>query len=129
MSTKPAFQGGLLKHTSSQLIPKWLHLNEMVSTGRPAAAVNQEGAGSEFFQQFVVDIFPMSYPSAQVLAKHLALGKAGTRRGCWIWRRVRVYGVLRWRKVRTGQGDGRGLGRSAACDTEDGSSLWVDGTI
>ncbi len=68
VSTKPSFQGGVLKHASAQLIPKWLHLNEVVETGKPATAVNQEGAGSDFFQQFVIDIFPTSYPSAQVLA-------------------------------------------------------------
>jgi ubiquinone/menaquinone biosynthesis C-methylase UbiE len=73
VSTKPSFQGGILKHTSGQLIPKWLHLNEVVGTGKPVASVNQEGSGSEFFQNFVEDIFPLSYPSAQVLAKHLGL--------------------------------------------------------
>jgi O-methyltransferase/methyltransferase family protein len=77
VSTKPAFQGGILKHTSGQLIPKWLQLNEIVDTGKPAVSVNQEGAGSDFFQRFVVDIFPMSYPSALALAKHLALDKSG----------------------------------------------------
>jgi SAM-dependent methyltransferase len=78
VSTKPSFQGGLLKHTSGQLIPKWLHLNEIVDTGKPLVSVNQEGGGgSDFFQKLVIDIFPMSYPSAQVLAKHLALGSSG----------------------------------------------------
>ena len=77
VSTKPSFMGGLLRHTSEQLIPNWLKLNEIVATGKPAAAVNQEGAGSEFFQQFVADIFPMSYGAAQALAKHLALGDDG----------------------------------------------------
>jgi SAM-dependent methyltransferase len=78
VSTKPGFQGGMLKHTSGQLIPKWLKLNEVVATGKPSAAVNQEGAGSDFFQKFVVDIFPMSYPSALTLAKHLAFDKSGS---------------------------------------------------
>jgi ubiquinone/menaquinone biosynthesis C-methylase UbiE len=73
VSTKPSFQGGLLKHASGQLIPNWLRLNEVVGTGKPVTSVNQEGAGSEFFQAFVADIFPLSYPSAQVLAKHLGL--------------------------------------------------------
>jgi len=72
---KPSFMGGLILHTSEQLIPKWLHLNEVVRTGKPAAAVNQEGEGSEFFEQFVSDIFPMSYPSAQTLAAALHLGQ------------------------------------------------------
>jgi ubiquinone/menaquinone biosynthesis C-methylase UbiE len=78
VSTKPSFQGGILKHTSMQLIPKWLHLNEVVGTGKPKAAVNQESAGTSFFQELVADIFPMSYPSAQVLAKHLGLEKSET---------------------------------------------------
>lgn len=75
VSTKPSFQGGLLRHTSGHLIPRWLRLNEIVSTGKPGAAVNQEGDGSAFFQGFVMDIFPMSYPSATLLAQNLALEK------------------------------------------------------
>jgi ubiquinone/menaquinone biosynthesis C-methylase UbiE len=70
VSTKPSFQGGLLRHGSEQLIPKWLHLNEIVMTGEPAAAVNKEESGGDFFQQFVNDIFPLSYPAAQVLSRH-----------------------------------------------------------
>ncbi len=77
VSTKPSFQGGIIKHTSEQLLPKYLKLNEIVATGKPAVAVNQETAGGEFFEQFVVDIFPMSYPSAQVLAKTLDFDAAG----------------------------------------------------
>lgn len=73
VSGKPGFQGGLLTHVSRQLIPNWLQLTEVVGTGKPVAAVNQEGPGVEFFQQFVTDIFPMSYPSAKVLAEHLPL--------------------------------------------------------
>ena len=78
VSTKPEFQGGLIRHTSEQLLPNWLQLNAVVATGRPAIAVNQEGPGSEFFHQFVNDIFPMSYHVAQELAAHLQLGAAGT---------------------------------------------------
>ncbi|RZU41695.1 methyltransferase family protein [Edaphobacter modestus] len=79
VSTKPGFQGGVLKHSSGQLIPKWLQLNEIVGTGRPGVAVNQEGDGSAFFQNFVTDIFPMSYPAASTLAKHLALNKRASQ--------------------------------------------------
>jgi 3-hydroxy-5-methyl-1-naphthoate 3-O-methyltransferase len=71
VSTKPAFQGGLLLHGSEQLIPKWLHLNKIVETGRPAEAINLEGAGADFFQRFVEGIFPLSYPAAQTLSRHL----------------------------------------------------------
>jgi len=73
VSGKPGFQGGLICHTSEQLLPNWLQLNRVVATGRPAVSVNQQGPGSEFFQQFVNDIFPMSYNVARELAAHLDL--------------------------------------------------------
>jgi ubiquinone/menaquinone biosynthesis C-methylase UbiE len=73
VSTKPEFQGGLIRHTSEHLLPKWLSLNEVVGTGRPAQAVNQQKTGAEFFEKFVNDIFPMSYHVAQELAAHLKL--------------------------------------------------------
>lgn len=73
VSTKPGFQGGMIRHCSEDLIPKWLQLNEVVATGKPAAAVNEEKSGGEFFQNFVVDIFPLSYPAAKALGQHLEL--------------------------------------------------------
>ena len=77
VSTKPGFQGGLIRHTSLQLLPRWLSLNDVVATGRPVKAVNQEADGGEFFQELVMDIFPMSYPAAQALGRELALGDEG----------------------------------------------------
>ncbi len=71
--SKPSFQGGLILHTSEQLLPKFLNLNKIVATGKPANHVNQESDGGEFFRQFVVDIFPMSYPATQALAGALGL--------------------------------------------------------
>jgi len=76
VSTKPGFQGGLIRHSSEQLIPNWLRLNEVVSTGQPVAAVNQQGPGTDFFAEFVNDIFPMSYQVTQELAAHLKLKDA-----------------------------------------------------
>jgi ubiquinone/menaquinone biosynthesis C-methylase UbiE len=76
VSTKPSFQGGLFKHIDTQLIPKWLHLNDIVRTGRPPTGVNQEGPGSAFFEQFVEDIFPMSYAAARALGQSLNLAAA-----------------------------------------------------
>ena len=73
VSTKPGFQGGLIRHTSEQLLPNWLQLNRVVATGTPAVSVNQQGPGSSFFHEFVNDIFPMSYHVAQELAAHLDL--------------------------------------------------------
>jgi 3-hydroxy-5-methyl-1-naphthoate 3-O-methyltransferase len=74
--SKPGFMGGLILHTSQHLIPNWLHLNEVVRTGKPFRAVNQQDTGSAFFEQFVVDIFPLSYPAAKALAVHLDLAAA-----------------------------------------------------
>ena len=73
VSTKPSFQGGVIRHTSEQLLPRWLKLNEVVATGKPVRAVNQEQSGGEFFHAFVADIFPMSYGAARELAGHLNL--------------------------------------------------------
>jgi ubiquinone/menaquinone biosynthesis C-methylase UbiE len=70
VSTKPGFLGGMIRHGSEQLIPKWLQLNKIVMTGEPDAAVNKEALGGDFFQHFVNDIFPLSYPAAQVLSRH-----------------------------------------------------------
>jgi len=77
VSTKPGFQGGMIRHCSEDLIPRWLQLNEIVSTGKPSRAVNQQDSGGEFFSKFVADIFPMSYPAAQALAHHLQLNGSG----------------------------------------------------
>src|SRR5271168_2817192 len=46
VSTKPSFQGGMIRHCSEHLIPRWLNLNEVVATGLPVTAVNQEDSGS-----------------------------------------------------------------------------------
>jgi ubiquinone/menaquinone biosynthesis C-methylase UbiE len=71
VSTKPGFHGGMIRHGSEQLIPKWLHLNRVVETGQPEKSVNEEKAGAEFFQEFVNDILPLSFPAAQTLSRHL----------------------------------------------------------
>lgn len=77
VSTKPTFQGGIIRHTSEHLLPKWLKLNEVVATGKPVRSVNQECEGGAFFQSFVMDIFPMSYGPARALAEHLHFGESG----------------------------------------------------
>lgn len=77
VSTKPSFQGGIIRHCSEHLIPKWLLLNEIVASGRPVVSVNQEEVGSQFFESFVNDIFPMSYPAAKALASHISSAATG----------------------------------------------------
>jgi ubiquinone/menaquinone biosynthesis C-methylase UbiE len=78
VSTKPSFQGGLLKHCSEQLIPRWLSINEVVANGRPARRNNVEADGGAFFETFVNDIFSLSFPGAMDLARHLGLASASS---------------------------------------------------
>jgi ubiquinone/menaquinone biosynthesis C-methylase UbiE len=73
LSSKPSFQGGIFKHISTQLLPKWMQLREIVRSGKPAVAVNEEGVGAKFFQDLVEDILPMSYGAARALGEHLKL--------------------------------------------------------
>src|SRR5262249_45007323 len=75
---KPAYRGGMLIHTSSHLLPKWMQLTEIVRTGKPAASVNREDEGAAFFEQFVEDLFPFNYATAQTLAG--VLGVAETKK-------------------------------------------------
>jgi SAM-dependent methyltransferase len=73
---RPGYLGGFLQHTSSHLIPKWLGLTDIVRTGRPAGAVNQEGTGAEFFEKFVEDLYPLNVAAANVLADELRIEQA-----------------------------------------------------
>lgn len=77
VTTKPTFFGGMVAHTSGQLIPAWLKLYDVVASGKPATTVNEENTGSAFFQELVTNIFPMSYGPAKALAAHLNFGDAG----------------------------------------------------
>ena len=76
VSSSPGYLGGLLKHGSTQLIPHWLDLSEVVRTGRPSTRVNQQEEGAGFFEQFVADLFPMSYAAASAAAQALNVAQA-----------------------------------------------------
>jgi len=76
VSNKPGALAGFFRVNVTQLVSKWLQLGDVVRTGRPAQAVNQEGEGTEFFSGLVENIIPMSYATAQTLADHLKLAKA-----------------------------------------------------
>ena len=76
LSKKPGTHAGFFGTIEPQLISRWLRLSDIVREGRPAAAVNQETEGTEFFSQLVENIIPMSYPPAQKLGDHLKLAKA-----------------------------------------------------
>ena len=76
VSRKPAYHGAFFRHISTQLIPKWLALDETVRTGRSVVSVNSEKKGAEFFAEFVEAIFPLSYSAAKALGEHLQIPKA-----------------------------------------------------
>ena len=71
VSGKASFFGGMLQHTTRQILTSWLQLSEVVRTGKPSTAVNREDQGGLFFHDFVESLFPMSYPAAQALADAL----------------------------------------------------------
>jgi 3-hydroxy-5-methyl-1-naphthoate 3-O-methyltransferase len=74
---KPDYRGGMLLHTSAQLLPRWMQMAEIVRSGKPAVSVNREEDGAAFFQQFVEDLFPFNRATAQALAD--VLGVAGAK--------------------------------------------------
>ncbi len=76
VSGKPGTLAGFFSMNRVRLMQNWMKLDEIVRTGRPAMAVNQETEGTEFFTQLVENIVPMSYGSAQKLGDHLKLAKA-----------------------------------------------------
>jgi ubiquinone/menaquinone biosynthesis C-methylase UbiE len=75
VSHKPGYHGEFFKHISTQLIPGWLGLDEVVRSGRPSKSVNSEKQGAEFFLKFVESIFPLSHAAANVLGEHLRVPK------------------------------------------------------
>jgi precorrin-6B methylase 2 len=76
VSRRPGFIGGMFRHVSAQLVPNWLHLAEIVGSGKPASRVNVGTERAPYFAEFVEALFPMSYPSARVLAGALDLARA-----------------------------------------------------
>ncbi len=73
---KPGTLAGFFSMNRLRLIQLWMKLDEIVRTGQPAEARNQEGPGTEFFTELVENIIPMSYGSAQMLADHLKVAEA-----------------------------------------------------
>src|SRR6266566_1684623 len=76
VSDKAGTLAGFFHLILPQLVSKWLRLTDLVRTGRPDVAVNEETEGTKFFTDLVENIIPMSYGGAQALADHLKLAKA-----------------------------------------------------
>jgi SAM-dependent methyltransferase len=76
VSSRPSYHGMFFQHISDQLLPRWLELNAIVRTGRPASRVNQEEEGAQFFAEFVEALFPISFSAASALGEHLGIPEA-----------------------------------------------------
>jgi SAM-dependent methyltransferase len=78
VSNKPGSLAGFFAMNATHLVPDWLQLTQVVTTGAPTVALNQESRGPEFFSVLVENIIPMSYPAAIKLGESLRLSKAKT---------------------------------------------------
>jgi SAM-dependent methyltransferase len=72
--SQPNYQGGLFHRFSSRIIPDWLHLSEVLGTGRPIAPTSPEKEVA-FFQELVEDLFGFNLAAAQTLADTLEISK------------------------------------------------------
>ena len=73
---KPGTLAGFFSMNRIRLMQHWMKLDDIVRTGLPAEARNQEGPGTEFFTELVENIIPMSAGAAQALANHLKIADA-----------------------------------------------------
>jgi ubiquinone/menaquinone biosynthesis C-methylase UbiE len=78
VSSKPGYLGKFVEFSGLKMIHTWLPLPEIVRTGKPNTAVNQQDEGAAFFQDLVEPIFAMSYPATQVAGQALGLANAKT---------------------------------------------------
>jgi len=78
VSSKPGYLGKFVEFSGLKSIQTWLPLPEIVRTGKPNTAINQQDAGESFFQDLVEPIFAMSYPATQVAGQALGLANAKT---------------------------------------------------
>jgi SAM-dependent methyltransferase len=94
VSTKPAYQGGLLKHISQQLMATWLHLADIVMTGKSPRHVDSQGEGSAFFVELVENIFNMSAGAAMALGESISARLNKTTRVLDIAAGSGVWGIM-----------------------------------
>jgi len=73
VSSRPGFLGAFFLRQGTDVIPRWLGLNETVKTGVPAQQVNEEATGTGFFQKLVEALFAMNFLPATTLARSLNL--------------------------------------------------------
>lgn len=71
VSSRPAYFGPFFTRQASDVLPRWLSINEVVKTGIPSTPVNEESNGTGFFQNLVEALFTMNYAPATALAHGL----------------------------------------------------------
>lgn len=76
VSGRPGYRGDFFRHVGGSLMPRWLELDEVVRSGKPARDMNREQEGAQFFRGFVESLFPNCYPAARVLAGALGVREA-----------------------------------------------------
>jgi SAM-dependent methyltransferase len=76
VSDSPATLGPFFKQIATTLIPTWLRINEAVRSGRPSQAMNQEGVGGAFFEEFVESLFSINFAAASALGAHFGLAQS-----------------------------------------------------
>lgn len=77
VSTSADFLGAMIRDFSLSLIPKWLHLRDVVRSGKPVRPVNREKIGAAFYQEFVESIIPLSQSGARAWAETLHFDNRG----------------------------------------------------
>ena len=60
VSNKPGTLAGFFSMNRMRMMQHWMKLDEIVCTGRPAEARNQEGPWTEFSSELVENIIPMT---------------------------------------------------------------------
>lgn len=71
---RPSYFGDFVQHVDALWEP-WSHLTEATITGKPFRRVEKDH-GPEFFEKMVLQIVPMSYPSAKAAASALGVGSS-----------------------------------------------------
>ncbi|HVY94864.1 MAG TPA: methyltransferase, partial [Bryobacteraceae bacterium] len=72
----PGYLGGMIEHMSSQLIPKWLDIADIVRAGHPTGGVNSVAEGTAFFEKLVPALFPFNYGAASAAGETLGVANA-----------------------------------------------------
>ncbi len=81
---KPAYQGGFFEQLQLLWEPV-ANLTQVIKTGQPHVAADEQEVGPEFFIHMVDAIFGFSYETALLLGRHLGLGET--------WRGLEILDV------------------------------------